>query len=106
MHSLQCVLEFQSVHTQWRSREVSKRRHAPRGTVLGSVSAHFTQTLKLVFQQKFRPNVPKNAHFLEKGCKIAAEPEGSVPEPPSASSSWVFRPPPDSRVVTPTYRCL
>jgi len=41
-HSLQCVLEFQSDHAQWRS----KWGHAPQSVGLGGASTHFIQTFK------------------------------------------------------------
>jgi len=37
--------------------------------------------------------MPKNAYFLEKGCKIAASPGGSAFGLPLASVGWGLRPP-------------
>jgi len=68
---LQCVLEFESDHFQWRGKGGGKKwRHAPLSAGLGGASTHFIQAFKKrIFQHKFKP---KNAYFSEKGCKIAA----------------------------------
>jgi len=39
------------------------------------------------FNRNLSQNIPNNAYFLEKGCKIAAAPWGSAPEPPLAVNS-------------------
>jgi len=44
------------------------------------------------FSRTLGQNMPKNAYFLEKSCKIAAVSGGSAPEPPMASGSWGLRP--------------
>jgi len=45
MHSLQCALEFQSDHAQWRSRG-GKWGYVPRCAGLGGASTHFIQSFK------------------------------------------------------------
>jgi len=44
------------------------------------------------FSRNLGQNMPKNAYFLEKGCKIAAATGDSAPEPPLASGGWGLRP--------------
>jgi len=44
------------------------------------------------FNRNSGQNMPENAYFLEKCCKIAAAPEGSAPEPPLASGGWRLLP--------------
>jgi len=44
------------------------------------------------FSRNLVQNMPKNAYFLEKVCKIAATPGGSAPEPPLAGGGWRLRP--------------
>jgi len=51
------------------------------------------------FSRNLSQNMPKNRYFLEKGCKIAAEPGGSALD----GLRRLGTPPPDSRVVTPIY---
>jgi len=40
------------------------------------------------FSENLGQNMPKNAYFLEKNCKIAAAPGGEAPKPPLASGGW------------------
>jgi len=44
------------------------------------------------FNRNLGQNMPKNAYFLEKSCKITAAPGGSALEPQLASGGWGLRP--------------
>jgi len=58
-------------------------------SIIMTLFRHFKNEL---FSRNFGQNMPKNAYFLEKSCKIAAAPGGSVFELPLASGSWKLRP--------------
>jgi len=67
-----------------------------RGASLQGSLAHFLQSLKMRFKQKFKPVFLKNAYFLKQNRFSV---EGSASESSFASVDWRLR----SRIVTPTY---
>jgi len=77
--------------------------HMPMGAGLRIASTYFIQAIKKrVFQQKFGPNILKNAYFFEESCKITAA-SGSPPPKIPAVFRWLGTSPSDPCVVTLTY---
>jgi len=63
--------------------------HAPRGAVIGGASTQLIQPFKNVdLSRNLDQNMPKNAYFLKKNCKIAA---ASGARPPLTSGDWELR---------------
>jgi len=78
---------------QWHSKG-ARWRHAPWGTDFGGAPAHFFQSFKTHFKQKFRPTLLKNAYFLEKDVKFAHWPPAagvSAPRPPCCYSRLLLQ---------------
>jgi len=74
---LQCILEFQSDHAQWRS----KWWDAPRTAGLGGASTYFIQAFKNeFFNRNLGQNMPKIAYFFEiKAVKLPQRPGAPPP---------------------------
>jgi len=99
----QLVIAF-NLTTQCRCRGGGKWGHVPRGA-----STHLIQPFKnAVLSWNLDQNIPKNAYFWEKICKIAAVSGASPPNPrwPPAARGAALIPPHQSSYIVNSFFCI